>query len=183
MKRRYNIALVPLFNGNQVTALSGQFNPIADQYSLGSHSLPHVTICQFLASADELPEIWSQVCDSLNQKTIDLVFKEFSCITFNNITFWVSLLPNNCDKLMEMNCIVADIIKNPVSKSYAEYDPHMTLISTKNKEYRQIARDVEKSYKPLSDTFVLSLGESDEIGQYTKMIYQYEARPLIACKL
>src|SRR5690348_11859048 len=112
MKSRYNITLVPMTNAEQVITLSNKFKDIAYQYLLGDNSLPHVTLCQFIASENEILEIWNKVCDLLIQKTIDLVFKKFSCITINNYIFWVSLLPNNCDKLIKMNRIIADIVKN-----------------------------------------------------------------------
>lgn len=179
MRIRYNIALTPMHNGRKIIALSEKFKDIADQYLLGDNSLPHVTLCQFIANEDEIPEIWNKACDSLNQKMINLVFKEFSCITFNDSMFWVSLLPNNSDKLMEMSCIITDIVKSPVSKSHNRYDPHMTLVNTKNKEYKKIAKNISESYKLISDKFILSLGQSDNIGQYTKMIYRYEAKSVI----
>jgi 2'-5' RNA ligase len=182
MKSRYNIALIPVTQGEQVVELSQKFKDIADQYLLGDSSLPHVTIHQFLAEEHEVEDIWIKTCDALNQKTIDLTFKEFSCITFNNAIFWVSLLPDHCDKLAEMNRIVADAIKNPASKSKSDYDPHMTLINTKNSEYKQIAEKVEKSYTPISDRFILSLGKSDDIGQYTKLLYKCESKPSVACR-
>lgn len=182
MKNRYNIALIPVTQGRQVVELSRKFKDIADQYLLGENSLPHVTMHQFLADENEIEDIWVKTCDALDQKTIDLTFKEFSCLTFNNSIFWVSLLPDQGDKLAEMNRIVSDIIKNPASKSKSDYDPHMTLINTKNSEYKQLADKVEKSYTPISDKFILSLGKSDDIGQYTKMLYKCELKPSVACR-
>lgn len=176
MKNKYNIALIPMHTSNLIITLSNKLSHIADQYILGENSLPHVTLCQFIASEDALADIWDKVCDSLQHKIIDLVFMDISCITLNNIIHWISLLPNNNDKLSVMNVLVADIIKNPVSKSYKEYVPHMTLVNTKNKDYEKFAGELSKSYEPIADTFILSLGKSDEIGQYTKMIYQYAAK-------
>lgn len=100
-----------------------------------------------------------------------MVFNEFSYITFNHITSWVSLLPNYSEKLIEMHQIVTNIVKKPSSKSYQEYDPHLTLINTKDKNYRQFSENVANSYHPISDTFSLSLGKSDDIGQFLKTVF------------
>lgn len=59
----------------------------------------------------------------------------------------------------------------------------MTLISSKNNEYEKEVALVADSYKPIIDTFILSLGLSDDIGQLTEIIYSYDVRKNISCKL
>jgi 2'-5' RNA ligase len=67
-----------------------------------------------------------------------------------------------------MHGLIAHIINLPIKKSY---DPHMTLISTKNKEYEKEVKKFLSLYEPISDKFVLSLGKLDDIGQLIEVIH------------
>lgn len=171
MKSKYNIALIPTKFSNKIIELANELKDIADRYVLGTKSLPHVTIYQFDANEENIDKIWSSVLRSLDQTSIHLVFEKFSCITFDNKTFWASLLPSNLDFLMDMHSKVATAINLPVKTNY---DPHMTLINSINKDYEKFVNDLSASYKTVEDTFVLSLGKSDAIGQYTEVILTAE---------
>lgn len=168
MLKKYNIALVPTTENDSVIKCAQYFSKISDRYQLGENSHPHVTLCQFHADEKEIDELWTQVCELIPEQQIYLEFKEFSCITFDNNIFWVSLMPDQRDILNEMHQIVANAIKSPINKSY---DPHMTLINTKDSEYIKMAIALEKTYSPISDNFVLAIGECDSIGQLTKSIH------------
>lgn len=181
MPKKYIIALIPTSKGEDVVSFTQNFSRISDQYQLGNESLPHVTLCQFHAEEKDIDRIWNNVCKDLSEHTIELEFKDFSCITFNNTIFWVSLMPNQRSTLNEMHQAVADSIKAPINKSY---DPHMTLINTKNPEYKKMANDLSKSYTPIKDTFILSIGECDAIGQYTKLLHKSELNTKkLRCKM
>lgn len=179
MARKYNIALIPKSKSDDVVKCAQNFLKISDQYQLGNNSLPHVTLCQFQAEEKEIDDIWRRVCDSLPEHSIELEFKDFSCIPFKN-TFWVSIMPNQRLALDKMHQIVASTVNAPINKSY---DPHMTLISTKDAEYQKKAEDVAKSYAPISDAFVLSIGECDAVGQFTKLLHKCEMRSSAACRM
>ena len=75
---------------------------------------------------------------------------------------------------------MANILQLPIKKTF---DPHMTLISTKNKEYEKSAASVSDSYQPIADKFILSLGVSDDIGQLTNIIYRCDMKKSVSCKL
>lgn len=60
---------------------------------------------------------------------------------------------------------------------------HLTLINTKNREYEKEAASVSASYTQIKDTFMLSLGESDDIGQLINILYRYDMERNIFCKL
>jgi hypothetical protein len=47
------------------------------------------------------------------------------------------------------------------------YDPHLTLLSTNDTDYESKIQLEIHNYNPISDDFILSLGECDEIGQFT----------------
>jgi hypothetical protein len=157
MTRKYNIALIPKSNNDAIVKCAQKFSTTSDQYQLGSHALPHVTLCQF--EADE------------NEIDISLEFKNFSYITFNNTIFWISLIPDQRSVLDKMHQTVSNAINLTINKFY---DPHMTLISTTDTEYKKKAGDVTKSYDSITDIFILSMGECDAIGQFTKLIYRIE---------
>ncbi|HLB41592.1 MAG TPA: 2'-5' RNA ligase family protein [Gammaproteobacteria bacterium] len=169
--KKYNIALIPINEGKSIIQCAKNFSSIAGQYLLGEKSLPHVTLYQFMVDESDIDNIWEKVFQSLEQHSIYLTFEKFSCITFDEHVFWASLLPNHCDNLIKMHSSVSNTINKPIKSNY---DPHMTLINTKNKEYENLVNEFSKSYIPIQDTFVLSLGESDDIGQFTKLLYSYQ---------
>lgn len=168
MKNQYNIVLIPLNKKNSFIKYSHYLSGIADTYLLGENSLPHVTIYQFQASESEIKSIWENACEKINQASLQLSFREFSCITFDKKIFWASLLPDNIDVLMKMHAIIADVVKQPVK---ANYDPHLTLINTKDSTYENLVNQLSERYSPIKDTFILALGRSDEIGQFTEVIF------------
>ena len=168
MKSRYNIALIPAKENDSVIKCAHFLSDVADRYLLGENSLPHVTLYQFQANDSDIESIWEKACDKLSQTSIELTFEKFSCITFGQAIFWASLLPDNGDVLMKMHSIIADVINQPVK---VNYDPHMTLISTKDASYENLVNKLYKTYTPIQDVFILALGRSDDIGQLTEVIY------------
>ena len=176
MKKRYNLSLIPTSKSNEVIALAKKFSVIADKYILSNKSLPHVTLCQFQAEENTIDTIWDKACGALQNKSIDLQFNQFSCITFDNYIFCASLLPNNRDILYKMHVDIVNILQLSINKSF---DPHMTLINSKNKEYEKEIALISHLYQPIVDTFTLSLGISDDIGQLTEIIYHYGTENII----
>lgn len=173
MPRKYNIALLPTSKSEDIVKHSQFFSKISDLYSLNKDSLPHVTLYQFQAEEKEIDSIWERVSTAMTDKSIELECKDFSCVTFDSKTFWVSLMPNEREKLKIMHDKVAAEIKEPPKSTY---DPHITLISTKFPAYKEKADELARSYVPISDTFVLAIGECDDIGQFTKLLHQCEPR-------
>src|SRR5580700_7138872 len=143
MKTKYNIALIPTSRAIEFVKLSNTFSNIADRYLLGGYSLPHVTLYQFETDKSDIDDVWSQVCKVLDSKSIELLFSDFSCITFDNKIYWVSLLPNNRDILHKFHIEIAEAIKLPIKQSF---DPHLTLINTKNKDYEKEVDILTKNY-------------------------------------
>lgn len=156
-----------------MVALAKKFSNMADGYLLGEKSLSHVTLYQFQAEEKEIDYIWEKISGMWKEKPVYLAFNKFSCITFDNDIFWVSLLPDNCDILHKMHGFIASILKFPIKKSF---DPHMTLINTKDKEYEKEVAKFSDLYKPITDTFILSMGISDDIGQLTEIVYRYDMK-------
>jgi 2'-5' RNA ligase len=177
---KYNLALTPISHGDEVVKCANQFSSMANTYLLGENSLPHVTLYQFEASERLIEDIWKRVNESWKKDLIELKFEEFSCISFDNEIFWTSLLPNNRENLFKMHALIAELLGKPIKSNF---DPHMTLFNTKNSDYKNDVELIKSTYKPISDTFVLSLGHSDDVGQLSKIICQYEDKPKVTCRI
>ena len=52
------------------------------------------------------------------------------------------------------------------------FDPHMTLFCTDQEIDMKIFSRTETHQALITDKFILSLGESDDIGQLTKIIFK-----------
>jgi len=170
MKKRYNIALLPESSSESVINLSSQFSSASAGYLLGKQSLPHVTLYQFLSDPNDIARIIQNLESSKIPRSIDLIFSHFSYITFDDTIYWASLLPNRIDELNAMHRDVAGMIAHPIKENY---DPHMTLLSTRDKNYVSLFEPTEKVYTPIMDTFTLSIGESDNIGQLINIVHQF----------
>jgi len=168
MPKKYNLALIPVSKGVEVIRFANKFANLADKYLLSENSLPHITIYQFAAEEKEINDVWRKVKEAWKESLIDLEFKKFSCITLGDSIYGVSLLPDNHEKLQIMHALIARIINLPIKKSF---DPHMTLVNTKNKEYKKEVERLSSDYEPISDKFILSLGISDDIGQLVKVVH------------
>ncbi len=167
MKRKYNIALIPTEKAQSIIQCADFLSAIADRYLLGINSFPHVTLCQFEANESDIKSIWEKACNEIHQKSIELTFEEFSCISFDEIIFWVSLLPDHRDVLIQMHAVIAGIVNKSIKSNY---DPHLTLINTKDSTYENLVDKLTARYAPIQDAFVLALGRSDEIGQLIEVI-------------
>lgn len=166
----FNIALVPRVISLKVIEYARYFSSISDGYLLGEASLPHVTLYQFKGNEDELARIVSELEAVDIRRSLVLRFEEFSCITFDHEVYWASLMPDKVHELTEMHGLIANLINHPVKKNY---DPHMTLMSTRDRDYELVVDSLRLDYTPLCDEFILSIGRSDEIGQYLELIHLF----------
>lgn len=170
MKRKYNIAFTPINHREKFIEIANQFAQFADEYLLGAKSNPHLTICQFLVDEKQIDKIWAETCDSLQKKTIDLTFKEFTYTTYKDNIYYISLIPENSVRLHEIHQLVASIVKEPLNLAYAEYDPHVTMINTHRTDCEKSIAEVASVSLPIQDNFVLTLGTCDAGGQMSEII-------------
>ena len=169
--KKYNIALLPVDNGAAFADVSQKFSMMDPIYNLGEKSLPHVTLCQFYREESEIEATWEDVRAALSDHALDLEFKSFSLITFDNTMFWISLMPGVAPELHKLQAEVATILKEP---SKRPYDPHLTLMSTLDSAYESKAAPLIEDYRPIADKFILALGECDELCQFVRIIHQKE---------
>lgn len=167
--KKYNIALLPASKSEEFVEISKKFAGMALIYNLGEKSLPHITLGQFYREEDEVKATWDEICATLSEHALDLAFKNFSFITFDNRMFWISLMPGDVPELHKLQAEVAATLKIP---SKRPYDPHLTLMSTSDSTYENKAAPVVEEYRTIADTFILALGECDELGQFVNIIHQ-----------
>jgi len=168
--RKYNIALIPESCSDLVINCANNFKHISDRYLLGENSFPHVTLYRFSSDASEIEHIIQKINNSNIPKTINLQFNEFSYASFHRSVYWTSLMPDKVDELNHMHYLTSKILGKPVKENF---DPHMTLMNTKHAQYESLAADVKQRYNSIRDKFILTIGESDDIGQVTKIICKF----------
>lgn len=169
MIKKYNFALIPISKNAEISLLANKFSYLmAANYLTGASSLPHVTLYQFHAEENDIHFMWEKVIQKWQYAPLNLIFNKLSCITYDKQTYWISLIPNHLDVLNKMHAYIAHVLSLPIKKSF---DPHMTLLNTKNQKCEIDVAEFT-SYEPLSDTFMLSLGLSDEVGQLKEIIYK-----------
>lgn len=171
MLNSYNIALLPEKLADEVVGLAKSFDSISDRYQLGEQSLPHVTICQFEAAPNQIDGIINRLSSSDIDRSIELSFKSFSCVSFDGVVHWASIMPDKVDELTKMHIAVSSLLGKPAKKGY---DPHMTLMNTLDDTYESIVGDIKKTYTPFTDHFILTLGAADVVGQYLKVLHRFE---------
>lgn len=167
--KKFNVAFLPLQKGQELILLSKKLIFLNPEYQLGDTSLPHLTLCQFYAEESDIDTIWDNICDNVEVDTINLEFSDFSFVTFDNVTYWISLLPKDSGELHILHSKISSIVHSTSNKPY---DPHLTLISTKDNFYEFKGKPVSEGYKVISDRFILSLGECDSLGQFTRILKQ-----------
>jgi 2'-5' RNA ligase len=166
---QYNFALVPVNQEEQfiqyATKLSYLIGSI-DQYYLKSTTIPHVTICQFDEKEQDIDILWEKLKTLEHQRSIKLTFEKVRN-TISAGKNWFLLIPNEIRDLKLMHKNALKIIKEPKSLYDDDYDPHLTLLNS---------RDLQKnddSYKinfPLIAEFFIAITNRDEVGQAFKII-------------
>ena len=172
MWRRYNIALIPSAHSARFVSLAQRFSEIAASYRIcdNSLSIPHVTLCHFRAEAGDIKTIWQRLGKSVTQPSIELTFDQISCQTIHEIN-WIALIPDHLPELMRLHHLAAALVDNLLGTVGKDYDPHLTLINTYHADFKAIAQAMP--FTPINDSFVIAVGESDDVGQLTKIIHRY----------
>lgn len=169
MQQKFNLALIPMIKEKEIIQIAQNFSSMASHYLLGRQALPHVTLYQFRKEATEIKALWHHVCQCWQQPALTLTFDTFSYVTFDQKTYWISLMPNQRETLYHMHALIAELLQLPIKPTF---DPHMTLLNTKN-QHAQINIDkIASTYQPIQDQFILALGRSGGMGQLQEIIYR-----------
>ena len=169
MKKKFNLALVPKTLSTQIIQLSQQLAFMADTYQLGAESLPHITLCQFYAEPKRSKEIWQAAKQQLQPQELKLTFLRVSCDHIGKKLYWISLMPDSQEELICLQQVAASIVGKETKN---KYDPHMTLINSRDAQYEVKAGSFIQTYQPITDQFTLVMGASDEVGQFKKILFR-----------
>lgn len=171
-KIRYNAALLALEPQRYVKEAQ-RFSKNAQGYLLGEHSLPHVTIAQFYAG----PQTYAAIVDDL-EKINTIPQLHFNGFHFGKDeheadVWWMSLSIAREPALVHFHQSVCAILKQhriePVSRSAELYRPHLTLARIHTVSLESLSATI---LEPASFSFVV--GESDEFGQFKKVLHLFE---------
>ena len=174
--QRYNLALIPVTYQLELIKIADQFKHGGEiDYLLGNTSLPHITLAQFyLDDITTLEKIWDNVSQLKQNKPqrLTLQLKGLNCYfdSKQNDFVWLQLLPESSIDLVSLHHEIINILKDyaitSLNKSLENYEPHLTLAHTTNLIY---VDECEQYQIALTDQFYIGLGESDEIGQLTRL--------------
>lgn len=179
MVKYYNIALIPVHDRDKFIRYAKKLSCFApaDTYHISEEaSIPHISLCHFIAEPEQIDAIWQQV-QNLDWPKLHMTFdrhrsKSYPANPDRTDMCWVSLVPDHLEQLKERHLKIAEMIKRPLNAAFEQYDPHMTLFNS-----RALIACAEFNSQPqatasLSDNFTIALGFIDAIGQITQLIYQ-----------
>ncbi len=170
--KKYNIAFVPKEKAQEFITLCTVHTTKPHNYYLNEKSIPHLTICQFYLEEDNVDLLYDNIRSELITTEITLSFNKYSHLTFDENTYWLSVLPEEFEELNSIYICVSKIIKPLRSDAY---DPHLTLFNylvednEKNKDFHELDRCMN-----IQDEFMLVIGECDKVGQLTKIIKSFD---------
>lgn len=175
MTDKYNLALIPSQDKIEAFAAYAQntFPIKPDLYLLGTYSIPHVTLCHFVADAKNIHEIVS-IVRTMNIPLMELTFAKQRSKTYPADSIWgqwswVSLLPDKIAELKNLHLQIAKIVK-PTNAAFADYDPHLTLFNSKDHTACNRINLATDASPVLSDSFHIALGRLDDIGQIKEVL-------------
>lgn len=172
IEKRYNIALIPQRNFEAyVEIANAHFRKNAEGYLLGPYSIPHITMCQFITTSSTLPHIHRELEKAHKNPPIHLTGLRFS--NKHASSLWgVSLSVQRSPELLRLLDHVVNILYQhtlkPLNHVGELYTPHLTLARVNTIQLNHFSKDIFKE-----DIFRLALGESDDLGQLTKIIHQF----------
>lgn len=175
MPTKYNLALIPIKDDENkfITYARSTFPIKPAEYLLGSHSIPHVTLCHFEAEESDLAVIVERV-RALKQPPIQLTFSTQRNKTYPSHPIWgkwswVSLIPDKLEELKQLHLQIAEIV-TPLNAAFDDYDPHMTLFNSRDEERCGMINHTPHVNPFLSGTFEIKLGKLDDAGQITEIL-------------
>ena len=169
--KRYNIALLSTGHPEAYTAAARAcFSDYAVGYLLGPSSLPHVTVCQFMAEPETLPILIERLgIYKEKNPPLELTGLRFSDKRGDPTLWGVSLSVARTSGLMTLQRFVVSLLDDyglkPLNGIEDLYTPHLTLARVKHLSLNGFSKDLFKQ-----DRFELVLGESDQQGQLIQVL-------------
>ncbi len=174
LKMRYNIALYALDPESYCNVANELFSDMSQGYILSENSHPHITLCQFKSDdLNVIEAIWEQVkifnFEVLEPKFLGINFQKGA--GEHHKFYWVQITVERENPIMDMHLKVLNILNENQMKCITDnsdlYKPHVTLARI------QLNRPISvwPSHILNPTAFKITLGISDENGQYLKMMY------------
>ncbi|MDP3508716.1 MAG: hypothetical protein Q8T09_12065 [Candidatus Melainabacteria bacterium] len=179
----FNLALYPQdakLARSCVELAQANFKEQASAYLLGENAHPHVTLCQFQASEDQMESIWSEVEKlGLKAELLALRFHHFYIkpgFHFHKDKYWLGLAMSATAELLAMqkalHALLAQMnIESPTLPQ--SYFPHLTLARCHAADYTNpplIKELPELDIWQQDFVFQVSLGRSNEYGVYLERL-------------
>lgn len=146
------------------------FSLIADKYILGPQSIPHITLCQFYADLEIYPTVWQEVINLGNCPQPEFTGFSFIKDHQNPNLWWAEISVSRKSELVNFQNKVTHILKKNEIDCLNDindlYRPHLTLARIDKLEINSLDAQLLQS-----ETFMLSIGVSDEVGQFTQMLH------------
>ncbi len=179
MNNFFNIALIP--EDEELARTCIQLAKInlkndSDQYLLGNNAHPHVTLCEFIATEEQLDQIWSSVKD-LQLNSLPLSFGHIYILPGRGIhagKIWVGLTVIKTTELIKLQKSVCEKLLPMKIESKTKidgYTPHLTWGRCDGNKPITIAVMPPQELWQKPHAFDLSLGRSDINGAYQEQLF------------
>jgi len=168
---RYNAALLAL-EPQQYVWEAQRFARNAQGYLLGDQSLPHVTLAQFYADHQTYAAIVNNLRTITKVPPLQFIGFNFGKDDHEESIWWVSLSIVRDPELVHLHQSVCTILKQhqtePINSNGELYRPHLTLA-----RIREAHLDSLSSAVLDLSPFAFVVGESDEFGQFKKVLHHF----------
>ncbi len=166
---KYNYALIPK-NSQQFIDFAALY--AKDEKSLGQyqmhHALPHVTICHFEASENQLEAIWKALMKPSYSQHLSLHFRTLhTCL--HDGKYWHLLIPDEMDTLNVMYNQSFIVLSKILQLKPKNYFPHLTLFDSAYLDREDVDYTLQK---PLTDNFRIAITDRDFIGQSRNILIE-----------
>lgn len=181
MTQRYNLALLPEaddLNALCIDYAQRHFGALADGNILDRAALPHITLCQFMATPEQLPDLWQEAVRHFGRGKITLGFAELyfrKGRAAHDGHIWAGLGMLRDSNLIVLQASVYALLRLrgllPLTLTGDAYIPHLTLARLR------VAAPLPTLTWPSGDLmgrlydFRLSLGLIDANGVYQNRLF------------
>jgi 2'-5' RNA ligase len=157
-----------------------QFASFADGYLINAHdALPHITVCQFEAPEEKLPQLWERA-KKLSASGEDFIFtgpafRQSAGIHKNYI--WAELAVRPDSKLVEEQILLTQMLAEkfgitPLTLTGDDYHPHLTYARLQQGvDVKAIKPPLKSDWEDAYD-FYFTLGRSNANGAYLETLYR-----------
>ncbi len=178
---RYLFALLPKKQSMLpfIQVAQSLFVPLNDGYLLNEeNSLPHITICAFECDDPSKIDKLVKNCkvDKCPIRILGLMLKKGKKPPYH---YSVGLSIARDDPIVQLHYKIRSLLLDnhiiPVNPSLDLFNPHLTLAGIAWKPSAKVILDskIDDLISMPTDEFRLTLGKSDEMGQYLETIYEF----------